>query len=65
MQEVRILYTNWKGETGYRTILPIRIFFGGNEWHREEQWLLEAMDVDKGQPRTFAMKDIHEWQVIQ
>jgi predicted DNA-binding transcriptional regulator YafY len=56
-----IHYTNWKCETGHRKIVPIRIFWGDTHFHPEKQWLLEAFDVDKGEMRTFAMKDIHEW----
>ncbi len=60
-QKVRIIYTNWEGVTAIRNILPIRIFFGSNEWHKENQWLLEALDLDKSASRTFAMKDIKAW----
>jgi hypothetical protein len=27
----------------------------------EPQWLLEAVDTEKGAARTFALKDIHSW----
>jgi predicted DNA-binding transcriptional regulator YafY len=59
--EVRILYTNYKGETAWRRIIPKRIWFGKNEWH-SEQWLLEAFDVEKNADRDFAMKEIKEWR---
>lgn len=58
---VTIVYTNWKGVTSTRHIMPKRLYFGSTEWHTEAQWLLEAFDVDKQVVRTFAMKDIHEW----
>ena len=58
---VRILYTNYKGETGLRAITPVRIFFGSTDWHKEPQWLLDALDLDKGENRTFAMKDVRAW----
>lgn len=60
-QSVTIDYTNWKGERDVRHILPLRVFFGHNEWHTEPQWLIEAHDLDKSALRTFAMKDIHSW----
>ena len=60
---VNILYTNWKGVTSQRRIIPINIFFGSTGWHKEEQWLLNAFDVDKQANRAFALKDIHEWTV--
>ena len=60
---VRVLYTNYRGETALRTIVPERLFFGSTEWHPEPQWLVEALDVEKGQNRTFAMKDVRAWIV--
>jgi predicted DNA-binding transcriptional regulator YafY len=61
IKQVTIVYTNYKGITSVRNILPIRIFFGGNEWHKEDQWLMEAIDIEKNALRTFAMKDIRTW----
>lgn len=55
------MYTNWRGETAERHIIPIRIWFGSTQWHKEEQWLLNAEDLDKKQHRDFAIKDIHGW----
>jgi predicted DNA-binding transcriptional regulator YafY len=60
---VTVIYTNYRGETGERKILPKKIWFGSTEWHPEEQWLLEALDVDKNEDRHFAMKDIKSWSV--
>lgn len=60
-KSVRILYTNYKGDTALRTIVPERVFFATTEWHPEPQWLLEALDVDKHQMRSFALKDIRAW----
>lgn len=61
MQEVVIDYTNWRGERSLRTIRPVKMFFGLNEFHPGEQWLLHAIDVEKNADRVFAMKDIHSW----
>ncbi|MBQ9298327.1 MAG: hypothetical protein IJ223_04795 [Clostridia bacterium] len=58
---VKILYTNWKGKTSYRNIIPINIEFKSTEWHKEEQWILNAFDIDKQDNRGFAIKDIKEW----
>ena len=60
-KQVKILYTNWKGETSYRNIIPESIEFKSTEWHKEEQWILNAFDVDKQTQRGFAIKDIKEW----
>jgi len=62
-QIVTIVYTNYRGETGERKIIPKKIWFGSTEWHPEEQWLLDAHDVEKDADRSFAMKDIQKWSV--
>ena len=56
-----IVYTNYKGKTSIRKIIPGRVYFGHTEWHPEDQWLMSAYDVDKGTERVFAMKDIRAW----
>lgn len=58
---VAILYTNYKGETGLRRIVPCDLRFAATEWHPEEQWLLDAFDLDKNAVRSFAIRDILEW----
>ncbi len=60
-KSVHILYTNWKGETAERHVVPIELWFGSTEWHKEEQWLLRAKDLDKGAIRDFALKDVLKW----
>ena len=60
-REMRIRYRNWRGETNIRRILPDHIWFGATEWHPEHQWLLDALDVEKGVNRTFAIRDILEF----
>lgn len=62
-QEVIIDYTNWRGVRALRRIRPLRVVFENNEWHPETQWLLEAVDIEKGEVRTFAMATIHDWCV--
>ena len=60
-QAVRIVYTNYKGETAIRNIIPQRVRFGSTQWHPENQWLLDALDLEKNAVRNFAMKDIRAW----
>ena len=62
-KQVKILYTNWKKVTSYRNIIPKSIEFKSTNWHKEEQWILNAFDVDKNEDRGFALKDIKEWIV--
>jgi len=58
---VSIVYTNYKGQTALRQVVPKRIWFGKTDWHPEEQWLLDAFDIEKGADRSFAVKDIRCW----
>ncbi len=58
---VVIDYTNYRGDRFRRTVRPIRIWFGENEYHSPAQWLLDADDISKGEPRTFALTDVHSW----
>lgn len=62
-RKVVIRYTNYRGETADRKIIPKAIRFASTEWHPEPQWLLDAFDLDKNADRSFALKDIHSWQV--
>lgn len=61
-KDVSIDYTNWRGERRVRTIRPIGVSFGHNQWHEKPQWLLQALDVEDGKVKTFAMSGIHSWQ---
>src|SRR5947208_5284684 len=58
---ISILYMNYRGETALRRVLPQRIWFGTTEWHPEDQWVLDAIDLEKQVERSFAMKDIKQW----
>lgn len=62
-QTVSILYTNYRGETAIRRIVPKRIWFGKTDWHPEEQWIMDAFDLEKNADRSFAMRDIKAWFV--
>lgn len=61
-KNVRIDYTNWRGERRMRVIRPLAdgFRFTKNNWH-SEQWLLRAQDVETGEIREFAMASIHSW----
>lgn len=65
MKEVRILYTNHRGEVGWRRIFPQHIVCGSTDWHPEVQWLLRAFDLDRKAERDFALKDIKEWKEVE
>lgn len=57
MTPITITYTNWKGVTSERSIIPRGVWFGSTEWHPEPQWLVKALDVEKGAERDFALAD--------
>jgi predicted DNA-binding transcriptional regulator YafY len=60
MNELTFTYKNWKDIISKRKIdaHSIKIYYGEVEWHEGEQWLMEAIDLDKNDFRTFAVKDI-------
>ena len=54
-----IRYTNYRGETADRLIEPLQHrYWGRTEYHPEYQWLIKALDVQRGVDRTFALKDM-------
>lgn len=56
-------YVNHRGEKGERRVRPtVPIYFGSTEFHKEEQWLMEAWDLDKNAVRVFALKDIKAYR---
>lgn len=59
-----ITYTNWRGETRERRVLPKRVFYGSNEWHPDPQWLMEALDCETLMLRTFAMQDMAGRRIV-
>lgn len=58
---VYIHYRNHRGELRWRRVKPWIFSFASDEWHPTEQWLMLAVDLDKGKMRHFAMKDILAW----
>ncbi|RJR10255.1 hypothetical protein C4588_03580 [Candidatus Parcubacteria bacterium] len=59
---VKIDYTNWRGERRVREILPMKIMYTKSKYHSEEQWILEAADLEDNYAiKSFAMRDIHSW----
>ncbi len=59
---VKVIYTNWRGETAERSIIPVSISWGTTEWHPQEQWLLKVWDIERQAYRDYALKDIKEWR---
>lgn len=57
----KIYYTNYKGERGYRIVLPLEIRHGMTDWHPEPQWFIQAFDLEKRALRLFTLHDISDW----
>lgn len=62
--QARILYTNHRGEVGWRTIAPWGVYLGSTQYYTEPQTLLRAWDCDKQAERTFAMAKIERWVAL-
>lgn len=58
---LKVRYKNWKNEIAARNIIPLDIYYGSTEYHKDEQWLLKVWDLDKKDYRIYALKDIQEW----
>lgn len=58
VEPLKFWYKNYKGKLALRSVTPKRVYWGKNEYHPEEQWLMLAYDWDRAQLRTFAMKDM-------
>lgn len=58
MKPLKIKYTNWRGETEERKIVPDSIYYGANKFHPQAGWLIGAIDTESGKHRTFSMRDM-------
>lgn len=57
-QIVTFVYRNWKGEIRERRVVPINIEFTSDHYHQPVQWIMHAIDVDKGARRSFAFRNM-------
>lgn len=60
---IKVRYTNYRGETAVRTIVPLKFEFGKTDYHPHDQWLVVVWDVDRNAQRLYALKDISQWFV--
>lgn len=56
--KLNFTYKNWKGEVSERNAIFLWLMLGSNEFHKEQQLLIEGYDMDKKVIRTFAVKDM-------
>lgn len=64
-EAIVIDYTNHRGERRLRLVIPqMELYFGECQFHPGEppQYYLDTLDVEKGEMRRFALKDIHSWR---
>ncbi len=61
---VRILYQNWRGCVRWRHVLlhPGTFRWAATEHHPEPQWVVDGVDLDTGDLRTFALAGVAEWR---
>jgi hypothetical protein len=52
-----LIYTNHRGETRRREVIPVAIYWGESKHHPHRQWLMECWDIEKRAERTYALKD--------
>lgn len=51
-------YTNHEGKTAMRRVIPCSLRYGRSDHYPEDQWLVEAYDLDRKNWRTFALNNI-------
>lgn len=56
---MKIVYTNYKGTTDERSIVPIYIKYEKDNKYHGDGFILHAYDYDKKDFRGFSIKDIH------
>jgi hypothetical protein len=63
-EAIRVLYTNWKGETEVRLLFPEGIVLTDNPpYHTQKEWMLQAFDMDnpKKGSRLYPLSRIEEY----
>lgn len=58
VQPMTFQYTNYRGKTEDRSVLPIRFYHGRTQHHSDEQYLLRAYCLSREEVRDFAFKDM-------
>lgn len=62
----KMFYTNWKGETRVREVIPCKVEFQEyNQYHQDNVWIMKAVCVeDQSKFKEFNMEDIIRGTVI-
>lgn len=56
-EPVKMTYTNYRGVTSIREIIPIHLRWDSTKYHPEPQWIMAAHDVGRNYRRDFALSD--------
>lgn len=64
-KKIIINYTNRKGESSDRVILPLEIWYGETKKYKDQQWFLKAINIDTGDERNFPLKGINSFSKRQ
>jgi hypothetical protein len=60
-EAVKLVYTNYRGETSVRLVVPERFWYGESVYHSGLQWFMDALDIEKDARRSFALRDVRCW----
>jgi hypothetical protein len=60
---VTIDYTNWRDERRTRQVVPLVGTWrcATTEWHPRRGWLFDAIDLESGETKSFALAGVHAW----
>lgn len=56
---VEFSYENWRGLRSRRRAQFISLKYGETEWHPDFQWIFYGLDLDKNEPRCYALRDMN------
>ena len=55
--DIYVIYTNYRGQSAIRRIIPHRFSYESTAWHPTPQWILWCYDRDRGEIRGYALKE--------
>jgi hypothetical protein len=64
-QLYKTMYTNYRGQSEERILLPRAVWWGTTPYHPESQWFLRAKDDVRKVKRDFALKDFSAFDHVR
>lgn len=55
------VYENYKGNVAERCVIPLSIFFGVTEYHKQPTYMMHTWDIEKKAYRDFALNNIQRF----